>query len=168
MSLLLSWGRHARLTVVVANKIVPIPSWNLGRNSEFLTYPLYASARMYGLLSSRASSGGLRGCARWGFAVGMSWSMRSWRPFSGPWHQVINTDVTIGNKRMATIAAVITYSWHTIVTSFYVTFLLQFLFSFLFEPNSNNRRQRIFSSRRLRERVTAQCSFLCQEGSSLV
>ena len=37
MSRLLSWGRHARLTVVVSNNIVPIPSKNLGRNSKFLT-----------------------------------------------------------------------------------------------------------------------------------
>ena len=75
MSLLLSWGRHARLTVVVANKIDPIPSWNLTRNSEFLTCPLYSSARIYGLLSSRASVHGLRGCARWVSAVGIAFSL---------------------------------------------------------------------------------------------
>ena len=75
MSLLLSWGRHARLTVVVANKIVPIPSWNLGRNSEFLTCPLYSSARIYGLLSSRANAHHLHGCARWVFAVGIAFSL---------------------------------------------------------------------------------------------
>ena len=84
MSLLLSWGRHARLTVVVANKIVPIPSWNLGRNSEFLTCPLYASARTYGLLSSRASAHGPRGCARWVFAVGLAFNL-GLRDLGGPW-----------------------------------------------------------------------------------
>ena len=52
--------------------------------------------------------------------------------------------VTIGNKRMTSVAPVITYSWHTIVTSFYVTFWQQSLCFVLLGPYSNNRRERIF------------------------